>query len=293
VPLPKRAWTNELNFLAWQAGKEGESLDLPANAKLRFSLQWREAHDPAFTDAGKDVYRDPLANLKLVLMYQPDAEGKKQPADDMQIVAESSASPLRLDATAKAATYEQTLTFSVTKPGRYALRIEGRVPASTRPAQYPTLPAAVKTFELRPRLFVETLDGPGRAVLHSYSTESGAIGVPGDAHNVITIGAANARGDMRPYSARGPAQDMELHVKPDLLVYDEGAGTAHAASFAAGIGAATRTGLEESKREKLRQAMRANPTPFLDWLRLVGLQPGAMLRLTGEWPQQGMPPAAP
>src|SRR5690349_20501778 len=35
--LPKGAWTNELNFLAWQAGKESESLDFPAGAKLRFS----------------------------------------------------------------------------------------------------------------------------------------------------------------------------------------------------------------------------------------------------------------
>jgi hypothetical protein len=189
--LPKGAWTNELNFLAWQAGKESESLDLPAGAKLRFSLQWREAHDPAFAEAGKDVYREPLTNLRLVLVYQPDPQGKERPADDVVVEAESSGSPLRLDAAANAATYEQTLTFSVTKPGRYALRVEGRAPAGTRPAQYPTLPAVVRTFELRPRVFVETLDGPGRAVLHSYRTD--AIGVPGDAHNVIPIGADKLR----------------------------------------------------------------------------------------------------
>jgi hypothetical protein len=191
--LPKGAWTNELNFLGWQTGKEGESLDLPANAKLRFSLQWREAHDPLFADAGKDVYRDPLANLRLVLVYQPDPEGKKQPADDVQVIAESSGLPLRLEVAANAATYEQTLTYTVTKPGRYALRIEGRIPANTRPAEYPTLPAAVKSFELRPRLFLETLDGPGRAVLRTYRTEAGTIGMPGDAQNVITIGADGAR----------------------------------------------------------------------------------------------------
>jgi hypothetical protein len=293
VPLPKGAWTNELNFLAWQHAKQGESLDLPAKVKLRFSLQWREAHDPGFADAGKDVYRDPLANLKLVLVYQPDPDGKQQPADDVQVVAESSGIPLRLEAAANAATYEQTLTFAVTKPGRYALRIEGRIPSSIRPAQYPTLPAMAKTFELHPRLFVETLDGPGRAVLHTYTTEAGSIGVPGDAHNVITIGAADARGELRAYSARGPAQDMEMHIKPDLLVYDEGAGTTAAASFAAGIGAATRTGWDESKREKLRQTTRPNPTPFLDWLHLLRLRPGAVLHLSGDWPQHGMPPAAP
>ncbi len=189
APLPKGAWTNELNFLAWQQSRDGDNLDLPANAKLRLSLQWHEAHDTGFADAGKDVYRDPLAKLKIVLVYQPDPDGKKQPADDVQVVAESTGSPLRLEATANGATYEQTLTFTVTKPGRYAVRVEGRAPASTRPVQFPTLPAAVQSFELRPRLFVETLDGPGRAVLHTYFTEAGSIGMPGDAHNVIPISA--------------------------------------------------------------------------------------------------------
>jgi hypothetical protein len=197
-PLPKGSWTNELNFLAWQPGQERESLDLPAGAKLRFSLQWREAHDPAFAEAGKDVYRDPLANLKLVLLYQPDPQGKERPADDVVVVAESSGSPLRLSTSTNAATYEQMLTFTVTKPGRYALRVEGRMPAGTRPAQYPTLPAVVKTFELTPRLFMETLDGPGRAVLHSYHTDAAAVGVPGDAHNVIPLGGANTRGEPAP-----------------------------------------------------------------------------------------------
>jgi hypothetical protein len=128
-----------------------------------------------------------------VLAYQPDPEGKQQPADEMQLVAESSGVPLRLEATANGATYEQTLTFTLPKAGRYAARIEGSAPPSTRPAQFPTLPAMTKTFELRPRLFVETLDGAGRAVFHSYSTEAGGIGTPGDAHSVITIGAADAK----------------------------------------------------------------------------------------------------
>jgi hypothetical protein len=74
-------------------------------------------------------------------------------------------------------------------------------------------------------------------------------------------------------------------------VYDEGAGTTAAASLAAGIGAATRTGWEGSKREKLQQTTR--PNAFVDWLHLVRLQPGGMLRLTDDWPQLGMPPAAP
>jgi len=112
----------------------------------------------------------------------------------LQLLAESSGVPLRLEATANGATYEQTLTFTVPKAGRY-VRIEGRTPPSTRPAQYPTLPAMVRTFELRPRLFVETLDGTGRAVLHSFGTEASGIGIPGDAHTVITVGAGDAKGE--------------------------------------------------------------------------------------------------
>ncbi len=187
TPLPLGAWTNELNFLAWQPAQQADQLDLPEKVKLRFSLQWQEAHDASFAEAGRDVYRDPLANLRLVLVRQLDPEGKTQPADDVVVVAESSGVPVRLESAANGAVYEQTLTFAISKAGRYALRIEGAVPPSTRPAKYPTLPAAVKTFELRPRLFVETLDGAGRAVLHTYHTEAGSIGVPGDAHNVITI----------------------------------------------------------------------------------------------------------
>ncbi len=192
--LPKGSWTNEVNFLSWQSPKDGESLELPANAKVRVSLQWQEAHEAALAESGLDAYRNPLANLKIVLIYEPDPEGKKEPADDVMVAAESVGPPLRLQAAANHAIYEQTLTFTVGKPGRYALRIEGVVPESTRPSQFPTLPAAVKTFELRPRLFVETLDGPGRALLQTYRGDSTETGVPADAHSVIPIGEADKEG---------------------------------------------------------------------------------------------------
>src|SRR5262249_9138182 len=46
--LPPRRWTRELNFLGWRP-YGGESVgDLPAGAKVRVSLQWREPHDPEF-----------------------------------------------------------------------------------------------------------------------------------------------------------------------------------------------------------------------------------------------------
>jgi hypothetical protein len=283
--LPKGAWTNELNFLAWQPLQGDESPDLPAKAKVRISVQWQEAHDATIADAGLDPYRVPLANLRIVLAYQPDPEGKRQPADDVELVAESVGVPLRLEATANGATYKQTFTFTTVAPGRFAVRIEGRVPPGTRPAQFPTLPAAVRTFELRPRLFVETLEGNGRAVFSSFHTEAGSIGVPGDAHGVITIGAADAKGGPRAYSPRGPAQDMDLQIKPDLLVYDEAAGTGAAASFAAGVAAATRTGHDDGKKRDA-PAPGLPLSPLCDWLNLVRVRPGGVLHLRDDWPRR-------
>ena len=54
-------------------------------------------------------------------------------------------------------------------------------------------------FELRPRLFVETLEGPGRVLLHDYKTAVGAMGMPADSRNVVTVGAADRQGRPEPY----------------------------------------------------------------------------------------------
>ena len=75
----------------------------------------------------------------------------------------------------------------MTKAGRYAVRIEGAAPTTTRSSDDPTIPAARKMFELHPRLFVETLEGPGRMLLHDFVTEVGTIGMPADSRGVLTV----------------------------------------------------------------------------------------------------------
>jgi hypothetical protein len=189
--LKEDAWTPELNFLAWQPATGGLPLrELPDKTKLRLTLQWREAHDPEFLRTGDDPYREPLAKMRVVLMYQPDPKGAKQPADDLEVVAETVGPPQRLDAAPNGATYEHILQVRLPKPGRYVVRIEGTAPNSTRPRQFPTLPSKNRTFELRTRLYVETLEGPGRAIWYDHETSAGSIGMPGDAQRVITVGSA-------------------------------------------------------------------------------------------------------
>jgi hypothetical protein len=271
--LPKGHWSHELNFLKWKPAAGDESLDLPAGAKLRLVLQWREAHDPLYLQTGEDRYREPLANLRLVLMHQPDPEGKKQPSDDLEVVAESVGPPQRLLAAPNAATYEQTLEVTVKKAGRYAVRIEGVLPESVAPRGAPTLPSARTFGEVRPRLFVRTLGGDGRALLHTYWTDAGSLGMPADAHLVLAVGAIDARGQRQPYGSRGPAQGMDLLVKPDVLAYDETDGlvfgSGQAAAFAAGLAAVTQC---------------AN-APVRHWLKDLGLQPGDVLRVPDKWPR--------
>jgi hypothetical protein len=231
-----------LNFLAWApAGKDVEA-ELPAGTDLRLSVQWREAHDPDVSRDGDETYRVPLADLRLVLLRQVDPKGAKRPSDDLEVVAESSGLPQRLLNAPSWATYEQTLRFAVKEPGRYVLRLEGRVPLGTRPVDEPTVPAAMKYWELRPRLFVQTFTGPGRVVFEDFSTDLGNLGMPADARRVISVGAADDRGQRQPYSAGGPPANVELLPKPDVLAPDalglDGAdGTGTSTGFAAGLAA--------------------------------------------------------
>src|SRR5262249_4771415 len=52
--LPAGLWTRELNFLAWQQRPGEATPDLPAGARLRITLQWREAQDPTPLRLGED-----------------------------------------------------------------------------------------------------------------------------------------------------------------------------------------------------------------------------------------------
>jgi hypothetical protein len=277
VPLRPDRWTPELNFLGWQPFWKAQSPDLPAKAQLRLSIQWREAHDPDLYQAGEDAYRKPLANLQLLVLRQRDPSGTLLPADDLEVVARSVGLPQRLNNHPAFATYEQTVEFTADPAGRYAVRVEGRKPAGTRPAAVPTLPILEQTWELWPRLTVEVLDEPsrqaGRPVFLDYFTALGSLGAPADAQGVITVGAADATGNPQPYSTSGPPWNRDLLVKPDVLVFDgfrlglagvaEIYGSNLATPFAAGMAA----------------AMFSAGIPWSQWDCYLHAQPGQLLRL--------------
>jgi hypothetical protein len=277
TPLPPGRWTPELNFLAWQPYQGKQKADLPDKARVRVSIQWREPHAPEFLRRGEDLYREPLASLRLVVLRQRDPSGKELPADEMEAVAESSGLPQRLENQPTFGIYEQAVEFTVDKPGRYALRVEGRVPPGIRPPGVPSLPIQQVSWELRPRIFVGVEDeasrAAGRAVFADFPTDQGNIGMPGDAQGVITVGAADFQGQPRPYSAAGPPHNLELLLKPTVLAYDglrlgdaeeaSAYGSDVAAPFAAGMAASALTA----------------GTPRLRFLEGMQISPGKLLRV--------------
>jgi hypothetical protein len=286
--LPKERWTSELNFLGWQPfGKPGVKvgepavlatgtrLELPAGAKIRILLQWREAHDPDYAPrpGEQDLFRKPLTEMRLVLLRQRDPEGKKEGADGLNVVARSGHAPLRLANHPTYSVYEQELEYTVDKPGRFALRVErqidsrwvlaldpksgapglvkltGLIPTGIRPKGAASLPALEKTSEIHPRLFIEFTDpnwrGKGRPVFLDYATELGNIGTPADAREAIVIAAADLTDKAQLHSSAGQPADLELFPRP-ILAYDTldlgpdsgGAyGSSLANSFAAGLAA--------------------------------------------------------
>jgi hypothetical protein len=237
-PLPPDVWTPEVNFLSWQTPKGKTVQDIPAGTRLRISLQWNEAHDPLYAATGEDPYRQPLArNMRVFLLRQLDPTGKRQPADDMEIVAQSVDPGMRLSATANSAIYEVTLDVKIKDTGRYAVRVGGIAPDSIYPPGDPTLPFMRKRSEMHVRLFVAPLNGSGRAIFHDYVTAAGSLGMPADAQTAITVGAADLGNKRQPYSGGGTPFGLALLAKPDMLAYDLGEGTAESTAFAAGLAA--------------------------------------------------------
>ncbi|MFN4258343.1 MAG: hypothetical protein ACK4RK_03545 [Gemmataceae bacterium] len=246
APLPEERWTRELNFLGWQPHGRLVTPDLPAKAMIRVSMQWSEVHDPQAGPPGVDPYHKPLADLRLVIYRQRDPSGKVLRSDDLEVVARSTGTPLRIDNAPTKAVYEQMIEFTTEEPGRYIVQVEGQAPATTRPAGWETVPALQRVWELRPRLFVNVLDAAnrsaGRPVFVDYAPAVANIGMPADAHQVITIGAARLDNKPEPATASGPPYNMELLIKPNLLAYDavppaaaDAPNTGRAASFAAGL----------------------------------------------------------
>lgn len=286
VKLRDDRWTSELNFLAWQPFDGKQVLDLPAKASIRVVVQWREAHAPEFLRAGEDLYLTPLASVNLLLLHQRDPSGIKVGSDEMEVVARSLGPPLRIHNLPEASTYEQILEFTVDQPGRYALRIEGKAPEGIRPTPpaAPAIPAIRRDSDMHLRTLVEVMDPvsqkAGRAVFLDYPTDAGSIGMPSDAHSVVTVGAADRKKVRQPYSAGGPPYGMKLLLKPNVLAFDglelpagEGAtkavsGTSLATTYAAGLTACI-------------LGSRVPPVAF--W-RNLPLAPEKMLEVPEGWP---------
>jgi hypothetical protein len=233
--LPAGSWTAQQNYLSWLPADGKPTPVIPAGTRLRLTLQWREAHDSLPLRVGEDVYREPLARFRLVVVRQLDPAGKTQPADDLAVVAESAGPPQRLNQTLNSATWEHAIELTVTTPGRYGVFIEGRLPDSIQARGEAQIPATRKVGEVRPRLFVNTLEGAGRAVWGDFATQTAALGMPADARQVVTVGAADASNRPRPATPTGPPYNLLLLKKPDVLAYDEGGGTDEATCFAAGF----------------------------------------------------------
>jgi hypothetical protein len=278
VSLPPGTWTRELNFLAWQPHESERSYELPEGANVRISMQWQEPHDPSFywSPSDRDRYLKPLADVSLVVLRQRDPTGQTLPVDEFEVAARSPVPAFRIDNHPTGSTYEQVVEFTVPKTGRFALRVESRLPprwelkvdpasgrptlvevtlqATTgiRPADAASLPAVETKWEMRPRIFVAVTDPPiaakGRVVFRDFWTPAGSIPLLADTRSLISVGAAKFSGDSQPYSAFGSPGTLWNVAKPNILAYADFAltpagtssayGTSLATPFAAGTAAA-------------------------------------------------------
>src|SRR5207247_7343652 len=117
---------------------------------------------------GPDLYRVPLANLRLLVLRQRDPTGTKVGTDDFNVIARNDALPQLIERQPNWATYEHVVEFAVDAAGRFALRLEGTIPPTTRPETVPTLPALERWWEPRGRLFVSATGANGRPLLGGY-----------------------------------------------------------------------------------------------------------------------------
>lgn len=186
-PLPAGRWSPDAGFLAWKPSAGERVVDLPAGAKLRVAVQWKEAHDADLARLGTDFYLEPLAKFNVQVLQQLDPKGETRPADDLALVGRSSGAPQRLLNTPRFAVYEVSVDVTVETPGRYLVRVEGTAPDSTRPRNLPTIPAAREVGELYPRVVVRTLAGPGEA-LFERPVGRPSLPMPADAQRAVPVG---------------------------------------------------------------------------------------------------------
>jgi len=259
-PLPPMNWSADMNFLGYQGPTGLTSADLPAGAKLRVTIQWREPTDPSFPTVDRPSYP-----VVLRLFRQLDPKGEKLPSDEMAEEARSAGGPYPLLFTRTYVVFEQILEFTVKEPGRYALIVaKGYEPEAL-------LPSLKRKIEVHPRIVIETLSakpGEGRAVFRSYVTPEAGVGIPGDSLGANTIGV--------PVKSElfGGGTGLSLRGKPDLFGPDSVAipGTAMR-------GPGLATGYLGGMAAGLVQAGAAGANPF----KSAGFEHGKMAIVPENW----------
>jgi len=280
LEAPRRPgrWTPEMNFLAWRPDGKEDAPDLPSNAQVRITVQWTEAHDPEVSEAD---YREPIAPLRLMLLRQRDPNGEKLATDEIEVIARTEGIAERLLAERNFGVYESALNFTLPADGRYALRVEGKMPSGVRPGGSLGIRDQEVRWELRPRLFIEVLDSPtkskGRIVFGDYQSPLGGVAVPGDARSVVSVGALRSNNRPNPASAVGAGPLLEMQIKPDVMVYEQlpklgdgtgpAKGSALSASLAAGMGTSLLSG-------------GARASFFLEYLHIP---PGSLFTVPERW----------
>jgi hypothetical protein len=225
-PIPPGGWTRELNFLGTRAADGKPTASLAAGAKVRLTIQWREAHDPSGYGG-----EDSIFPLTLRMFQQLDPEGKVRASDELKEIARTNTAPYRIYAEPTYGVYEQILEFTVPADGRYCLMIEGGTTFD------PRLPALQRQIEVEPRMYAEFVGATpdkGRPIFASFAPRNSGIGMPGDAKAAITVGPTSG-------GLTGGGPGIELLVKPDLLadgsidVGMKASGSAVAAGYAGGV----------------------------------------------------------
>ncbi|MFO0847651.1 MAG: hypothetical protein U0871_03685 [Gemmataceae bacterium] len=253
APLPAGRWTRELNFLGTASGET-----LPAGAKLRLTVQWREA---LITEGASPP--DPAVPLVIRVFRQVDPAGKTVASDELVEVARSTAAPVRLLQTAGSSAYEQSLDFVAPAEGVYAVRVEAAAVFSD------PIPGQRRGGEIYPRLVVSSLDPAGqRPVWKTFATRAAGVGVPGDSIAALAVGTL--AGD----TLTGMGPGVTLRTKPEVLAPGAIAGVdgpAAAAGFMAGAAASlVSAGVRPTDLERTTGLPVGGPLVLpAEWLRLV------------------------
>lgn len=265
--LPKQRWTPELNFLRFIPKDGMPGVVIPAETRVRFTVQWREPHP-----LDQVLPAEPVFPLTLRLFRQLDPEGKAHASDELVEVARSSVRPTRLMRTSGSGIYEVSLDVTIPADGVYALRVDGK------PAVNPAIPALETGFEIYPRIVIDPANAEaaerGRVLFETFVPQAVGVGIPGDSPAALTVGVGKPTAYREPLSLTGAGPGVALASKPDLL----SAGTIMMDS-ASGTGPGMATGFAGGTAALLGSAgVRGS-----ELVRAVNLRPGGPLVLPDYW----------